>query len=104
HSQRLAEAEALIRKALVVSPDNPAIQDSLGWVLFRRGRTGEALAVLERAWQNTTDAEIGAHFGEVLWKSGDENQARHVWQQALNGSPDHKGLRATMSRLTGEDD
>lgn len=103
HNQRLAEAEAMVRKALEVSPDNPAIQDSLGWVLFRRGQTSEALKILERAWQNTTDAEIGAHFGEVLWKSGDQSQARNVWQQALEGSPDHKGLRATMARLTGED-
>ncbi|MDQ2640901.1 MAG: tetratricopeptide repeat protein [Pseudomonadota bacterium] len=104
HSQRLNDAEAMIRKALEVSPDNPAIQDSLGWLLFRRGRTNEALKMLERAWQNTADAEIGAHFGEVLWKSGDESQALYVWQQALNGSPDHKGVRATMARLTGEDD
>lgn len=104
HSQRLNDAEAMIRKALAVSPDNPAIQDSLGWLLFRRGRTSEALQMLERAWQNTADAEIAAHFGEVLWKSGDEGQARHVWQQALNGSPDHKGVRATMARLTGEDE
>jgi tetratricopeptide (TPR) repeat protein len=103
HKQRLADAEAMIRKALASSPDNPAIQDSLGWALFRRGNTSDALPVLERAWQNTSDAEIGSHFGEVLWKSGDESQARYVWQQALIGEPDHEGVRATMARLTGED-
>jgi tetratricopeptide (TPR) repeat protein len=103
HKLRLGEAEEMIRKALAISPDNPAIQDSLGWLLYRRGRTGDALAVLERAWLNSSDAEIGSHFGEVLWKSGDESQARYVWQQALNGEPDHEGLKATMARLTGED-
>jgi len=103
HKLRLAEAEQMIRKALAISPDNPAIQDSLGWLLYRRGRTSDALAVLERAWLNSSDAEIGSHFGEVLWKSGDESQARYVWQQALNGEPDHAGLKATMARLTGED-
>jgi tetratricopeptide (TPR) repeat protein len=103
HKQNLARAEQLVRTALEVSPDSAAIQDSLGWVLYRRGKTAAALPVLERAWRNSGDTEIGSHFGEVLWKSGDEGQARYVWQQALNSDPSHEHLLATMKRLTGED-
>src|SRR5690606_3004690 len=103
HKMRLEDAEALIRKALAISPDNPAILDSLGWVLYRRGQQQQALDILERAWLSTRDAEIGSHFGEVLWKAGEESQARYVWQQALNGAPDHARLRTTIERLTGED-
>jgi Tfp pilus assembly protein PilF len=103
HMQNLARAEQLVRTALTVSPDSAAIQDSLGWVLYRRGKTAAALPILERAWLNSGDGEIAAHFGEVLWKSGDEGQARYIWQQALNGDPAHKNLLATMKRLTGED-
>jgi tetratricopeptide (TPR) repeat protein len=102
HNMKLPRAEQLVREALSVSPDNPAIQDSLGWALFKRGKTADALPILERAWQNSHDSEIAAHYGEVLWKSGDEGQARYIWQQALNRSPDHKGLRGTMARITGE--
>jgi Tfp pilus assembly protein PilF len=103
HGQRLDRAETLIRQAIEVSPDNPAIQDSLGWVLYRRGKMKESLPLLQRAWRNSGDGEIAAHYGEVLWKAGDEGQARYVWQQALNTNPSHKGLRATMARLTGEE-
>lgn len=102
HGMKLDRAENLIRHAIEVSPDNPAIQDSLGWVLFKRGKLKDALPVLQRAWQNSGDGEIAAHYGEVLWKSGDQGQARYVWQQALNSNPAHSGLRATVSRLTGE--
>lgn len=102
HGQRLSKAEQLVRQALSVSPDSPAMQDSLGWVLFRRGRVGDSVPVLERAWLNSRDAEIGAHFGEALWKSGNEGQARYVWQQALNLDPDDALLLATVKRLTGE--
>lgn len=103
HKQRLSHAEELIRAALAVSPDSPAIQDSLGWVLYRRGRKAQALPVLARAWQNSGDAEIAAHYGEVLWKSGDQAKARYVWQEALGSDPDRKHLLETMKRLTGED-
>ncbi len=103
HKQRLPHAEQLIRTALAVSPDNPAIQDSLGWVLYQRGRKGEAVPILARAWQNSGDAEIAAHYGEVLWKTGDEGKARYIWQQALNSFPAHSGLLGTVKRMTGED-
>jgi tetratricopeptide (TPR) repeat protein len=102
HNMKLTRAEQLVREALKVSPDNPAIQDSMGWVLYRRGRINEALPILETAWRNSRDSEIAAHYGEVLWKTGDEGQARYIWQQALTRSPDHKGVRGTMARLTGE--
>jgi len=103
HNQKLGRAEELVRHALEVSPDNPAIQDSLGWVMFRRGRLDQALPILKKAWNNSGDSEIAAHYGEALWKSGDQGQARYIWQQALNTDPSHSGLRATMSRLTGEE-
>lgn len=103
HKLKLGRAEELIRAALAISPDSPAIQDSLGWVLYRRGKKAQSLPVLERAWQNSGDAEIAAHYGEVLWKSGEEGKARYVWQQALNADPQHAHLRETMERLSGED-
>jgi tetratricopeptide (TPR) repeat protein len=103
HKQRLPHAEQLIRSALAVSPDNPAIQDSLGWVLYKRGKRAEALPILARAWQNSGDGEIAAHYGEVLWKSGDEGKARYIWQQALNSYPAHPGLLRTVKQMTGED-
>jgi tetratricopeptide (TPR) repeat protein len=103
HRQRLAQAERLVRQAIAVSPDNPAIQDSLGWVLYRRGKTRDAIPALERAWVNSEDGEIAAHYGEVLWAGGDQGKARYIWQQALSNSPGHKAVQATMARLTGED-
>jgi tetratricopeptide (TPR) repeat protein len=103
HKLRLAHAERLVRAALEVAPDNPAIQDSLGWVLYRRGKAAAALPILATAWRNSGDAEIASHYGEVLWQSGDQGQARYIWLQALNSSPQNQHLRATMTRLTGED-
>jgi tetratricopeptide (TPR) repeat protein len=102
HGLKLGRAESLVRHAIGISPDNPAIQDTLGWVLFRRGKVKESLPILQRAWRNSGDGEIAAHYGEALWKSGDEGQARYVWQQALNTNPAHAGLKATLARLTGE--
>jgi tetratricopeptide (TPR) repeat protein len=102
HRQDLGRAEKLVQQALRVSPDNPAIQDSEAWVLFRRGKSRDAAAVLEQAYRNLRDPEIGAHYGEVLWSLGDQGRAQYVWQQALNVDPANSVLRGTIMRLTGE--
>jgi predicted Zn-dependent protease len=101
HNRSLDRAEKLIRQALTVSPHNPAIQDSLGWLHYRRGKLADAQPVLETAWRNSRDAEIGAHLGEVLWRRGDEGRARYVWAQALNRDPGNAVVIATQDRLTG---
>jgi tetratricopeptide (TPR) repeat protein len=100
-NQKLPRAETLIRKALEVSPDNPAFLDSLGWVRFRRGDIPGALPNLERAYRIFPDAEIASHWGEALWVSGKQAEARALWARSLARSPESKPLRATIERLTG---
>jgi tetratricopeptide (TPR) repeat protein len=99
HTLELGHAEALIRRALTVMPDNPAALDSLGWVHFREGDVRGAAATLGRAYSLGHDAEIAAHWGEALWVSGERNEARRVWAAALARDPESKPLKATLKRF-----
>lgn len=99
--QQLPRAERLIREALVQRPDSAAFLDSLAWVRFRRGDRAAALPLLERAWRVSREPEIAAHWGEVLWVSGEKTEARLVWARALAIAPDSKPLRSTVERLAG---
>jgi tetratricopeptide (TPR) repeat protein len=103
HNIELPRAETLIRKALTVMPDNPAALDSLGWVRFREGDSKAALATLQRAYDISHDAEIAAHWGEALWTSGDHQQARKVWAEAIAREPDSQPLKATVARFLTSD-
>jgi len=100
-NQKLPRAEQLIRKALVASPDNPAFLDSLGWVRYRRGDVPGALPYLEKAYRIFPDPEIASHWGELLWVSGKQSDARALWARSLARAPDSKPLKATIERLTG---
>ncbi len=100
--RQLPRAEQLIREALAQRPDSAAFLDSLGWALFRRGDAQAALPLLERAWRLSREAEIGAHWGEVLWKTGDKAAARAIWARALLIAPESRSLRGTIERLAGE--
>jgi len=96
---RYAEALDLIDRARVAEPDNPAIIDSYGWVLYRLGRTKEALVELRRAFALQKDPEIGAHLGEVLWVSGERDEARKVLDAARKLDPDNRSLQRVLAKL-----
>lgn len=97
--QRLPEARELIKKALEYAPGDPFISDSLGWVEFRLGNLPEALRVLEAAYKERPDAEIGAHYGEVLWNAGQRDRALAVWREGVLADADNETLLATLKRL-----
>jgi predicted Zn-dependent protease len=99
HTLDLAHAETLVRRALTVMPDNPAAIDSLGWVQFRRGDAKGAASTLAHAYSLGHDPEIAAHWGEALWVSGQQAEARRVWAAALAREPESKPLKATIKRL-----
>jgi tetratricopeptide (TPR) repeat protein len=96
---RLAEARLLIQRALELSPGDPFITDSLGWVEFRLGNREEALRLLRQAYSARPDTEIAAHLGEVLWASGQRDEARRIWQEARGRDAGNEVLRETLARL-----
>lgn len=101
-NQRLDEALALIKRAAALDPSDPAIQDSLGWVYYRLGDLDRAEALLRDAYAAYPDQEVAAHLGEVLWRQGKEREARRVWREALEHSPDSQLIPATRDRLEAE--
>ena len=82
--ENLAEAEAMIRHALALRPDDASITDSLGWALFKRGRLAESIETLQRASAaDPAQSEINEHLGDALFHAGRRYEARFAWRAAL---------------------
>lgn len=96
--RNLDEAHALVAAALVQMPDNAAVLDSMGWVLFRQGRLPEALDYLTRAGELGDDAEIDLHLGDVQRALGDEAAAQAAWQRGLERHPADIRLKERLER------
>ena len=80
-------------------PDDAAIIDSWGWVHYRLGEYDKAIGLLRKALSHFNDAEIAAHFGEVLWVSGNQEEATSIWKEALEKSPNDPKLQEVMQRF-----
>ncbi len=74
-------------KAVSLEPKNGAFIDTLGWVLFKKGRYAEALGRLTEAEKfNSEDANILDHLGETYLKLGKKAEAIQYWNRALEQS------------------
>jgi len=92
YSKDYKKAIKLIKKALKIEPDNPAIMDSYGWALFRLGRYDQALKELKDAYSIYKDPEIAAHIVEVLLEKKQIEEARVFYLKAKEGFPDSSYL------------
>jgi tetratricopeptide (TPR) repeat protein len=99
HTNRYEEAADLIERALVLSPGDPAILDSLGWVYYKLGQFAQSEALLRQAHRAFPDPEVAAHLGEVLWIQGKEIEAQDIWQDGLSKAPDHRIILEAVERL-----
>ena len=97
---RLDEAYTLVEQALKLSPEDPFIMDSMGWVLFRMNQNDAAITFLKRAFEIRPDAEIAAHLGEVLWAAGRQDEAKKVWASALKDNPANEVLSSTVKKFS----
>ncbi len=98
-TERFEEAFELIGRALILMPDDPAILDSMGWVLHRMGRYEEALTYLQQAFDHLVDGEIAAHLGATLWMLDRRDEAQTVWQRALEVAPEDEVLLRTLQQF-----
>jgi tetratricopeptide (TPR) repeat protein len=100
-NRNVEEAESMVRIAIEQEPDNEAYLDSVGWVLYKRGRFEEARTFLQKAIVpgNRPDPQTLDHLGDVVYRLNDLASAKAQWTLArdllaeiLKVSTDRKDL------------
>jgi Tfp pilus assembly protein PilF len=87
--RRFAEAEASLREALRLKPDDADVLNNLGTAIWEQGRSSEAAAYYLRAYQfKKHDFGILNNLGMVLWEQGRPDRAVEYYRRALQLNPD----------------
>jgi tetratricopeptide (TPR) repeat protein len=93
--KNLEKAESMIRKALQGAEKREYL-DSLGWVLFKRGKAKEAIEPLKKAAElmkveieqdgANPDSTILEHLGDVYFQLQELDKASDSWRQAAQAA------------------
>jgi Tfp pilus assembly protein PilF len=85
----LGRAEALARLAVKAEPANASFLDSLGWVLYKRGKLAEAREHLQKSAEagsedggDGPDPVVLDHLGDAVYRLGDAAAAGEQWGRA----------------------
>ena len=89
---KLKEANSYIDKALAMEPNDAAILDSKGWVLYKLGNYSESEKYLMRALKLNDDSEIVSHVIQLLVKVDKIKDAKNVYKKYIKLKPKDKIL------------
>ena len=101
-SQQVKDPLALqyAEKAYKIAPDNPAVQDTLGWILVEQGDTTRGIDLLRKASTSVpASAEIHYHLALGLIKTGDKVRARKELEQVLTTGKNFSKLEEARTLL-----
>ncbi len=94
---KIKKSLRMLKKANELKSNDPYIIDSLGWALFKLKRYEEAKKYLQLAVKlMPADPIVNDHFGDVLWKNGNEIQARYYWNYVLSLEKTEDELKKTI--------
>src|SRR3546814_6084823 len=69
---------------------SPAIKDTLGWILLRKGNETRGLELIREAYEELSDnPEVLYHYAYAMYYSGEQAAAREALARLFeNGTPD----------------
>jgi tetratricopeptide (TPR) repeat protein len=93
----------LAQSARTQWPNEPEVNDTLGWIYYKKKMTGMAVQYLsESAEVDQKNAMFQFHLGMAYAQAGDDAKARRTLQKALSLDPTFDGAveaRKTLARL-----
>jgi tetratricopeptide (TPR) repeat protein len=81
------EALGLAQKAAELAPDNAGVQDTLGWVYYRKGIYAIASKYLKTAVAKEPTARRQFHLGMAYLKAGNQELGQKTLSAALQKDP-----------------
>ncbi len=81
--RELDQAEKLARQALQLKPNDGYIQDTLGWIMFKKGHFKNSIELLESAHKlNSNESIIAEHLGDAYHKNNLPSKAIEMYKKA----------------------
>jgi tetratricopeptide (TPR) repeat protein len=100
-NRNLDQALQLAQTALRKQPDSPQVNDTLGWIYYKKGLFSQSVRHLELSVQKNPSAGAHYHLGMAYSQVGDIDKARRSLEKALALSQTFDGAEEAKKTLAG---
>lgn len=99
--RQLKKAEQMSARANELSQSNATFLDTHAWILYKLGRYEEAKKyILQAIALDSSGSEVLlVHYGDILYKLGDDFMARVYWKRALEKGYDAAEIETRLKQL-----
>ena len=82
----LDKAERLSGRSLQKDPKSVTFLDTYAWIYFKQGNYATAKMYIQQAvnYGGDKDADVLEHYGDILYKNGEEAEGVKAWNQAVS--------------------
>jgi len=99
-NRKLDEALQLAQTAQQQLPDEPNVNDTLGWIYYQKKMAAQAVSHLETSVEKSpNDATHAYHLGMAYVQTGDWSKARAALKRAFTLKPDFEGAAEAKKAL-----
>lgn len=100
----LDEAEKMVRRAIELQPNDGYILDTLGWILYKKGRVAEAIRVLEAAYKIQPDESVIAeHLADAYYQQQMPEKAKRLYQKAVEAETNVATIEKIRAKINAID-
>ncbi len=97
----LSDAEKLARRAMTLEPQDGYVLDTLGWILYKQGKLGESVKMLEAAFKyQSTVSIIAEHLGDAYYKQSLVEKAKKMYKRAVDLETDNQKVHEIKEKIT----
>jgi tetratricopeptide (TPR) repeat protein len=99
---KLDEALRLAQGAAARLPDSAEVQDTIGWIYYKKELPALAISAFEKSVEQAPDnALYHFHLAAALNKAGDARRAREAAQQAVKLRPNYPEAQRLLTEIKG---
>jgi Tfp pilus assembly protein PilF len=102
HANAPDEALKYAQRAKELAPENPTVDDTIGWVYFKKGIYSSAVQYLESSVKRAPTTTRHIHLALAYAKRGDTARAREQMQAASKLSPESPAVIQAEKLLAGQ--
>jgi predicted Zn-dependent protease len=99
---KLDDALRLAQSAAARMPDNPEVQDTIGWIYYKKELPALAVSAFEKSVEKSPENPLFLyHLALALDKAGDSKRARETVLRAVKVRPDYPEAQKLLAQLKG---